>query len=130
MNPEKIYVEDYSEKSFVVYGNTKEYKEEIKNLGGKWNSNLRNEKVGWIFSKSKKDKVLSYLDDKKIPYLVKSDLSDDEMLDETPSAINKIDLLLITVNILKNKVKDLEEKYEKLHSRMEEENNDLQRIVN
>ena len=39
----------YTEKSFVVNGETKEYKEELKNLGGKWNSNLSCG-GGWIFS--------------------------------------------------------------------------------
>jgi hypothetical protein len=39
----------YTEKSFVVNGETKEHKEELKKLGGKWNSNLSCG-AGWIFS--------------------------------------------------------------------------------
>ena len=49
-----IYIENYSEKSFVVLGETKPHKENIKKLGGKWNSRLRNNKMGWIFPISKK----------------------------------------------------------------------------
>jgi len=47
-----ITVEPYSEKSFVLRGNTKEHKDKIKELGGKWNSGLRGG-VGWIMQKSK-----------------------------------------------------------------------------
>ena len=43
---------NYSEKSFVVRGNTKDHKEDLKSLGGKWNSNLR-DGGGWIFSNTK-----------------------------------------------------------------------------
>ena len=48
-----IYFEDYSDNSFVIYGETKPYKEEIKALGGKWNSNLKIG-PGWIFSNKNK----------------------------------------------------------------------------
>jgi hypothetical protein len=50
---QSIYFEDYSENSFVIYGETKPYKDEIKNLGGKWNSNLKTG-PGWIFSNKNK----------------------------------------------------------------------------
>jgi len=45
---------DYSEKSIVLTGNTKPYKEEIKSLGGRWNSRLKDgdeTMMGWIFPK-------------------------------------------------------------------------------
>lgn len=51
-----ITVSDYSEKSFVVKGDTKKYKDSIKELGGKWNSNLK-DGGGWIFSNSNRQKV-------------------------------------------------------------------------
>ena len=35
-----VYIEEYSPKSFVVRGETKEYKEALKALGGKWNSSF------------------------------------------------------------------------------------------
>jgi hypothetical protein len=41
----------YSEKSFILVGDTKQFKEQIKNIGGKWNSKLKNNHKGWIFSK-------------------------------------------------------------------------------
>jgi len=53
---------EYSAKSFVVRGNTKEYKDKLKSLGGKWNPNLTDKETGsrfcgWIFSNSKRVKV-------------------------------------------------------------------------
>lgn len=59
----EIYIEDYTEKSFVVLGDTKPHKDNIKKLGGKWNSRLRDNKMGWIFSMSKKDSVEEYISD-------------------------------------------------------------------
>ena len=47
-----INIVDYSEKSFAVIGDTKEYKEDFKNLHGRWNPNLKCGK-GWIFSKKR-----------------------------------------------------------------------------
>lgn len=51
---------EYTEKSFVVCGNTKEYKEELKELGGKWNLNLK-VGPGWIFSNNNRDKVTTWI---------------------------------------------------------------------
>lgn len=59
---QNINIESYSEKSFVIYGNTKEYKDKIKELGGKFNSNLK-VGPGWIFSNTKIDKVKEWLTD-------------------------------------------------------------------
>lgn len=55
-----LTVEDYSEKAIVVRGDTKSHASSLKNLGGKWNSRLR-DGPGWIFSKKVEDKVHSYV---------------------------------------------------------------------
>lgn len=55
-----LEIKDYSEKSFVIYGDTKRFKEELKVLGGRYNSNL-NGKSGWIFSIKNKDNVNEWL---------------------------------------------------------------------
>lgn len=57
----KIFIEDYSDKSFVVRGETKEHKDALKTLGGKWNANLKGS-GGWIFSKARKEDVERYLE--------------------------------------------------------------------
>jgi len=51
---------DYSDKAIVVRGDTKDHKEDLKKLGGKYNANLR-DGSGWIFSKKNEDKVLAYI---------------------------------------------------------------------
>lgn len=55
-----IYVEKYTERSIVVRGDTRQYKECLKKLGGKYNSRLRGE-PGWIFSKSKQEDVVNFI---------------------------------------------------------------------
>lgn len=52
--PKEVYIHDYSEKSFAVFGNTKPIKERLKELGGKFNRHLHpfrtdNDVPGWIF---------------------------------------------------------------------------------
>jgi Large polyvalent protein associated domain 29 len=57
-----IEVADYSDKSFVVYGNTRPIKETLKSLGGKFNMYLKASGgftfAGWIFPMAKKEVVL------------------------------------------------------------------------
>lgn len=57
----RVYMEDYEKdgqvKSFLVKGDTKAIKDDLKNLGGRWNSSLG----GWIFSKSKEVEIAEFL---------------------------------------------------------------------
>lgn len=55
-----ISIENYSELSFVVRGDTRKYKEDLKKLGGKYNSRLKNE-PGWIFPKTKEGDVNRFI---------------------------------------------------------------------
>ncbi|MHB1909630.1 MAG: hypothetical protein ACYCQJ_12310 [Nitrososphaerales archaeon] len=48
----KLFLDSYSDKSWCLYGDTKPHKDAIKELGGRFNSNLKVGK-GWIFAKSK-----------------------------------------------------------------------------
>ena len=57
---ERLSVKEYSEKSFKVCGDTKKYKDILKNMGGKWNANLE-EGSGWIFSNTHKEDVYEWL---------------------------------------------------------------------
>ena len=57
----KVYIEDYEKdgtvKSFLVKGDTKTIKEELKIKGGRWNSGLG----GWIFPKSKEIEIAEFI---------------------------------------------------------------------
>lgn len=57
----QIFMKDYEKngkvKSFLVKGDTKAIKEDLKEMGGKWNNSLK----GWIFPKSKEVEVAEYI---------------------------------------------------------------------
>ena len=56
-----MVVEEYSEKSFVVKGDaTRKYKDQLKALGGRFNSRLKIGKA-WIFSKTKQEQVVEFV---------------------------------------------------------------------
>ncbi len=59
----EIQIVDYSEKSFAVIGETKPIKDQIKELGGKFNFRLSCG-PGWIFSKTKLEEVTNFLTQK------------------------------------------------------------------
>lgn len=62
----KIYMEKYSEKSFVVKGDTRQYKEELKKMGGRYNRYLKdsegNRFPGWVFSMKREEQVKIFID--------------------------------------------------------------------
>ena len=61
MNMEaKIKYIDYSDKAIAVVGDTKEIKDTLKSLGGRYNPHL-NCGAGWIFSKKKEQEVRAKL---------------------------------------------------------------------
>ena len=51
-----LTIEQYSDKAIVVRGDTQPYKEDLKNIGGKWNSALKGG-GGWIFPNIKRSNV-------------------------------------------------------------------------
>jgi DNA topoisomerase-1 len=61
----KPYIERYTDKSFAVFGETKSIKDQLKELGGRFNKNL-NGKVGWIFPNIKKGIVEKFLENYKV----------------------------------------------------------------
>lgn len=61
---EGIEVVDYSEKAIAVFGDTKAIKDQLKELGGRFNPSLNyngEKRAGWIFSKKQADKVRELL---------------------------------------------------------------------
>lgn len=51
-----VRIVDYSEKAIAVYGDTRQIKDELKELGGRFNPRLK-DGPGWIFPKGKRDAV-------------------------------------------------------------------------
>lgn len=61
---EGLEMVDYSEKAIAVFGDTKAIKEQLKELGGRFNPSLNyngEKRAGWIFSKKQADKVRELL---------------------------------------------------------------------
>jgi hypothetical protein len=57
----QLTIEEYSEKAFVVRGDSKKYKEQLVNMKGKWNSHLTGG-PGWIFSNRHTEIVSKFLE--------------------------------------------------------------------
>lgn len=65
-----IIIQNYTDKSFVVRGDTKKYREQLKNLGGKWNNLLTDKETGekfagWIYPSIKKNDVKKWYDNRE-----------------------------------------------------------------
>lgn len=76
---ECLEIVDYSEKAIAVFGDTKAIKDQLKDLGGRFNPALKydgEKRAGWIFSKEQADKVRELL----AP--AKSEKESDENTDE------------------------------------------------
>lgn len=61
---EELEIVDYSEKAIAVFGDTKAIKEQLKELGGRFNPSLNyngEKRAGWIFSKKQVNKVRELL---------------------------------------------------------------------
>lgn len=65
-----IYIENYSEKSFVLKGETQNFKDDIKKIGGKWTTGFTDKKTGekfaaWLFFINKKSEVEKWINGNK-----------------------------------------------------------------
>lgn len=66
---EGLEIVDYSEKAIAVFGDTKAIKEQLKELGGRFNPSLNyngGKRAGWIFSKKKADEVRNLMAPEKV----------------------------------------------------------------
>jgi len=51
-------IENYSEKAIAIFGDTEGIKDQLIELGGKFNPHLRGGRPGWIFPKSKETSLM------------------------------------------------------------------------
>ena len=61
-----IFLQEYTSKSFVVRGDTREYKDSLKAMGGKWNSSLTDKQNGekfaaWLFWSDKRKEINEWI---------------------------------------------------------------------
>ena len=83
-------IEDYTEKSFVVFGETKFFKETLKELGVKYNGNLK-VGPGWVFSKNNKEKVEQWINSVPNSISEENEFSIYKMLNEYSEKVFDID---------------------------------------
>ena len=109
-------IEDYSEKSFVVLGETLPHKDNLKALGGKWNSRLRDGKKGWIYPMNRKSSVEEYISTGKVnPVFSSSSLKEEvyQLRKQFENAFQEIEKLKKSVARLERKshvVEDADDK--------------------
>lgn len=85
-------IQNYTEKSFILLGDTKAYKDKIKELGGSWNSKLKDGNKAWVFSLTKRKDVENWLNEEfKSTTSYDVEMIDDE--DDEPTFANKKRLL-------------------------------------
>tara|TARA_B100000686_G_scaffold283222_2_gene306049 strand:+ start:3839 stop:4210 length:372 start_codon:yes stop_codon:yes gene_type:complete len=108
-NLNNIQMKEYSDKSIIIFGDTKPYKDLLKELKGRYNSNLRvdGEKApGWIFSKKHKEKLEKLIQHIKGPqYQIAQ-----EIKELNQKLMNKLIMVnnLHVLNNIKSSMKDIE----------------------
>lgn len=92
---EGLEVVDYSEKAIAVFGDTKAIKEQLKELGGRFNPSLNyngEKRAGWIFSKKQADKVKELIVPTELPALPEEiyipELAEEPQANDTPLIID------------------------------------------
>lgn len=99
-----ISITDYTEKSFVIRGNTTPYKEVLKNFGGKWNDRLRDGE-GWIFPMTKKSELEQW---KLTGAFSNTRISFSNPSSENSQSSDKSNIILNEIKTLKNKIDKIE----------------------
>ena len=135
-----IQIVSYTDKSFVVIGDTKTHKDSLKNLGGKWNGSLTNKEtgekfMGWIFYASKKKEIQSWIDTgcKPISVPTQREIQRDQM--ETSREIqseSKREIIQESKGeiVSQNKIQQLEKSVEMLLQRINFLENEVKTLKN
>jgi DNA polymerase III alpha subunit (gram-positive type) len=96
----------YSDYSLVLQGEeTKKYIQNLKDIGGKWNKNLKNGS-GWIFNKNKEADILNFLNNLK-----SEENNVSEQNNESKQNLNNLLELKSKINYLESENKYLQTKY-------------------
>lgn len=92
---EGLEIVDYSEKAIAVFGDTKAVKDQLKELGGRFNPSLNyngEKRAGWIFSKKQADKVKELIAPIELPALPEEiyipELAEEPQGNDTPLIID------------------------------------------
>jgi len=112
-----IQIEQYTDRSFVVRGQTTPIKEGLKRLGGKWNSRLTDKKTSekfgaWIFPVSKIKEVEAWIDNPIEVDSKRNDSCDTNVLRHIKNLENNIKNLEVMLKMILKKLNIEEEEEE------------------
>jgi hypothetical protein len=109
-------VSDYSDRSIVVQGDTRPYKEDMKKLGGKYNSQLKGG-PGWVFPKTNEKEINDFIIGGKrlVPEVDVKVCDERRKNSETPysfshanPSLGEFSILLSTINKMSAKINNIE----------------------
>ena len=112
----KVEIRQYSEKAIAVFGDTKPFINELKELGGKFNGSLNFEdekRPGWIYPKKSLDKVQELVT--KINAGV---VKGSEQPQKSSASIEKPSIDIKVFMALVSRVERLEQELKLLHNKM------------
>lgn len=116
----EVYTEIYTEKSFVVRGDTKSHKESLKLLKGKWNASLTDKSSGerfggWIYPIGKKESVDKWIQEGCQPLITPDNPPSAPLLPRrelptppTPTPTGIVNQLQFKFDLLEKRVRELE----------------------
>ena len=120
----QIQLVQYSEKACAVFGNTRDFKDDLKQLGGKFNMNLikrdaimsdngrncigesQKTEPGWIFPMQSYEKIATYIETGNLD--IKQQNMENSSISITRSTFNK---LINRISTLENEVKRLKHQF-------------------
>ena len=117
-----ITLEQYSEKSIAVFGNTNDHKDSLMTLGGKYNSNLRG-RPGWIFTNSARPRVEEFIKNGTVtaPKRSVAPIPSVVMGNETDSLLRQIEALTRRIEALEANVVPNQTSMPKVHQILDDE---------
>jgi hypothetical protein len=117
-----ITLEQYSEKSIAVFGNTNDHKDSLMTLGGKYNSNLRG-RPGWIFTNSARPRVEEFIKNGTVtaPKRSIAPIPSVVMGNETDSLLRQIEALTRRIEALEANVVPNQTSMPKVHQILDDE---------
>jgi hypothetical protein len=117
-----ITLEQYSEKSIAVFGNTNDHKDSLMTLGGKYNSNLRG-RPGWIFTNSARPRVEEFIKNGTVtaPKRSIAPIPSVVMGNESDSLLRQIEALTRRIEALEANVVPNQTSMPKVHQILDDE---------
>ena len=125
----RVEIKEYSEKAIAVFGDTKPFSNELKDIGGKFNPSLtyteNDKRPGWIYSKKMADKVRELIEKINAGVVKPTDKStSSSSYDNTKPTIDiKIFMALVS------RVERLEQELKLLHNSLASSGGSLHKLV-